>query len=269
MKKLMMSTIMSIALAGSLSAKEDYYASVNGEKITKDDISIAVQDPRVDFTKLPKEAQKELLNQIIDRKLITKKAIDDGIKKDSKFKKYLNEMSNNLAFRIWKEKEFDSIKVTESEKKAFYEENKDKFKMPMTLNARHILVKTQKEAENIIKELDKAKKKEDTFIKLAKSKSVGPTGKNGGSLGEFPENQMVPEFSKAAKSLSKNTYSKKPVKTQFGYHVIFLKDKKAAKLLTFNEVKDNITRVVTGKKYNEKVKKLVKDLRKDAKIVIK
>ncbi|MBS9782241.1 MAG: peptidyl-prolyl cis-trans isomerase [Arcobacter sp.] len=269
MKKLITSSIIAISLASTLCAKDTYYASVNGDKITKDTVSMALQNNRVDFEKLPKDTQAKILNEIIDRKLIVKKAVKDGVEKDEKYKKLLNQVKESIVFQVWKEKEFDSIKVNEKEEKKFYDENKDKFKKPANLNARHILVKTEKEAQELIKELDKAKKKEDTFIKLAKSKSVGPSGKNGGDLGEFPEDRMVPEFSKAAKALDKGTYSKKPVKTQFGYHIIFLKDKTASSILKFDEVKDKIKRVLIGKKYNEKVKELVKDLRKKAKIVIK
>ena len=94
--------------------------------------------------------------------------------------------------------------------------------MPSTLEARHILVKTEKEAKDLIKTLNKSKKKEKKFIELAKTKSVGPTGPKGGYLGKFPANQMVPEFASAASSLKKKTYSQTPVKTQFGYHVIYL-----------------------------------------------
>ncbi len=269
MKKIITSSILAISLASTLCAADKYYASINGEKITKEDITMALQDPRIDFDKLPKNAQKELLNQIIDRKLIVKEAIKNGVEKEAEYKKLLKQVKENIAFQVWKEKEFKGIKVTADEEKKFYKENKEKFKKPAMLKARHILVKTEKEAKALIKELDKAKKKEETFIKLAKTKSTGPSGKNGGDLGEFPENRMVPEFSKAAKSLKKGTYSKTPVKTQFGYHIIFLNDKKPETTLKFDDVKDNIKRVVNGKKYNEKVKSLVKDLRKTAKIEIK
>ncbi len=269
MKKIITSSIIAISLASTLYAADKYYASVNGEKITKETITMALQDPRIDVDKLPENAQKELLNQIIDRKLIVQKAIKDGVQKDEKYKKILAQAKESIAFQVWKEKEFKNIKVTTEDEKKFYKENKEKFKKPAMLKARHILVKTEKEAKELIKQLDKAKKKEETFIKLAKTKSTGPSGKNGGDLGEFAANKMVPEFSKAAKSLKKGTYSKTPVKTQFGYHIIFLNDKKPESTLKFDEVKDNIKRVLTGKKYNEKVKKLTKDLRKKAKIEIK
>ena len=142
--------------------------------------------------------------------------------------------------------------------------------MPETLEASHILVKTEQEAFDIIKQLDKATKKDDKFKELAKAKSIDPTGKqNAGYLGKFPADQMVPEFSAAAKALTKGTYSKIPTKTQFGYHIIYLQDKIAAKSLGFNEVENNISQILLGNSYNKKVKELTDELRKDAKIVIK
>ena len=80
---------------------------------------------------------------------------------------------------------------------------------------------------------------------------------------------MVPEFANAAKSLTIGSYSKIPVKTQFGYHVIYLKDKIAGKSLTFAEVESNISQILLGNSYNKKVKEVTDELRKDAKIVIK
>ncbi len=269
MKKIITSSILAISLTGTLYAGDTTYASLNGKKITRTDISMILPDPRLDFSKLPQKAQKEVLNKIIDKKLLSQNAIKNGIERDKEFKDALARVKEDLAFRLWEKKQLESIKVTQSEEKSFYNKNKSKFKKPATLKARHILVKTEKEAQAIIKELNKASKKEATFIKLAKTKSVGPSGQNGGDLGEFAESQMVPEFSRAAKSLSKGTYSKRPVKTQYGYHVIFLKDKKPAKSLSFNEVKNNIKRVLIAKKFDDKVKSLVGKLRKKANIVIK
>lgn len=268
MKKIVSSFVASIALISTLSAN-DFYASVDGEKITKTDIALVLQDPRIDFDSLPDNAKKQVLEQIINKKLLSKKAIKDGIEKDKEYQDALSKMKEDLAFQLWQKKEIESLKISDNEKKDFYEKNKDKFIIPEKLKARHILVKTQEEAQAIIKDLDKASKKEEKFIELAKSKSVGPTGKNGGDLGEFSANQMVPEFSQAAIALSKDTYTKTPVKTQFGYHVIYLNDKQESKSLSFNEVEGNISQILMGNLYNKKVKEITDDLRKSATIVIK
>ncbi len=268
MRKVVSSFIVSLALASTASAA-DYYATVNGEKITKEDVAVVLQDPRINFEKLPANAKKQVIEQIINRKLIAKDALKNGIENDSTFKNAIKKMKEDLAFQIWQKNEIEKLKFSDAEKKDFYNKNKEKFVKPGMLNARHILVKTENEAKEIIKQLNSASNKESKFIQLAKTKSIGPSKKNGGDLGEFNEAQMVPEFSKAAKSLNVKSYSKSPVKTQFGYHVIYLKDKKASKSLSFKEVEGNISQILIGNKYNKEAKELADKLRSKAKIVIK
>ncbi|WP_121627449.1 foldase protein PrsA [Poseidonibacter antarcticus] len=269
MKKIISSLVATLAITTVTLNAADYYASVNGEKITKADVALVLQDPRIDFAKLPKSSQKQVLEQIINKKLLANLAIKNGIEKDPAYKDALSKMKKDLAFQVWQKNEITKHKPKESELTDFYNKNKSKFVVPATLEASHILVKTEKDAKSIIKQLNSAKDKSAKFVELAKSKSVGPTGVKGGYLGKFQSNQMVPEFSAAANKLKKNTYSKTPVKTQFGYHVIYLKDKIPGKSLSFNEVKGNITQMLVGNAYNKRVKELSDKLRKTAKIVIK
>jgi len=271
MKKIVSSVVATLAIATTSLSAADYYATVDGEKITKQDVAVALQDPRIQFDALPKNAQKQVLEQIINKKLLAKKALNDGVEKDKEYKEALAKMKQDLAFQVWQKNQIEEIgkSIDDKKKQDFYNKNKDKFKVPATLQARHILVKTEKEAKDLIKTLDKASKKEAKFIELAKSKSTGPSAPKGGDLGKFQANQMVPEFAAAAQALKKNTYSKTPVKTQFGYHVIYLNDKTAGKSLSFNEVKGNISQILLGNEYNKKVKEITDNLRKKAKIVIK
>ena len=268
MKRIVSSLVASMVLMSALNAA-DSYASVNGEEITKKDITMVLQDPRIDFDKLPDTAKKQVLEQIINKKLLSKKALEDGIEKDPQYIETIDKIKEDLAFQVWQKNEIDKIKFTDAEKKDFYEKNKDKFVVPENLEASHILVKTENEAKEIIKQLEKATKKEEKFTELAKAKSQDPAGKNGGYLGKFSADQMVPEFSAAATTMAKGSYSKTPVKTQFGYHVIYLKDKIAGKSLSYAEVESNISQILLGNSYNKKVKEITDELRKDAKIVIK
>lgn len=269
MKKIVSSLVVSFALASTLCAA-DYYATVDGEKITKADIALVLQDPRINFEQLPDNAKKQVLEQIINKKLIAKKALRDGIESDPTYKDAINKMKQDLAFQVWQKNEIEKIKITDEQKKDFYQKNKDKFVIPVTMEARHILVKTESEAKDIIKQLDKASSKEDKFATLAKQKSIDPSAKqNGGNLGKFASDQMVPEFSAGCKLLSKNSYSKTPVKTQFGYHVIYLKNKTESKSLSYDEVKGNISQIMLANTFNTKAKALTDDLRKSANIVIK
>jgi len=225
----------------------------------------------IDFDKLDKGLQEKILNSIVDRKLLSQKASKSGIENSEEFKEKLEMLKKDLALNIWMEQEAKKLEKStkESDLKAFYDKNRDKFKSPAELKASHILVKTEDEAKEIIKQLDNAKDVKAEFAKLAKEKSVGPSGANGGDLGWFPASRMVPEFSAAAESLKKGTYTKKPVKTQFGYHIIYLEDKKPASIQKFDEVKEQIKAIVNRNKFNKFIESTVENLRKDAKIELK
>ncbi len=257
-----------IAFSGAAYAKT--YAEVNGKKITDQDLKFILHSlGGINFNKLPKDRQKKIIDQAIERRLLSDKAIKDGIENDPVYKQTLESIKRDLALEIWMKKQYGEISVTEKEAKDFYKKNADKFKRPELVKARHILVKTEKEAKEIINELKKAgkgKKLEEKFIELAKKKSVGPSGKNGGELGWFDRKQMVKEFSDAAFKLKKGEFTKKPVKTQFGYHIIYVEDKKPAGTIPYEKVQDSIIAQLKLNKFKEKIQKLGKELRKKAKI---
>ncbi len=266
-KKLVLSVIATLAISTTTLSAD--YGSVDGEKITKEDVSTLLRNPNINFDSLPKASKDKVLNQIVEKKLLTNNAVKSGVSKDKDYKVALEKLKKDLALEIWMQKEYKSVKVSEKEKKDYYNKNKSQFKIPTVLEARHILTKTLNDAKAIIKDLNKAKNKKEKFIELAKNKSVGPSAPKGGYLGKFPETQMVPEFSKAAKALNKGKYSKTPVKTQYGYHVIYLEDKTPAKTLKYDEVKNRITQVLVQGKFQNKIKTTVDRLRKKSKIIVK
>src|SRR5690606_38211284 len=120
------------------------------------------------------------------------------------------------------------------------------------VRARHIHVKTKEEAEAIIKKLDGGSK----FEELAKENSTDGTAANGGDLGYFTEGQMVPEFEKAAFALKPGEYTKEPVETQFGFHVIQQEDRRTKQPPAFDQVEDQIRSIVMRERYVDLVKKL-------------
>ncbi len=164
-----------------------------------------------------------------------------------KMKEY---MKTNLLMQQYQEKMMKDMEPTEEELKKYYEDHKDEFK---TAEASHILVKTQKEADAIKKELDGGA----DFAKLAKEKSLDTgTAENGGSLGQFSPGQMVKEFDDKVFSMKPGEISD-PVKTQFGYHII-----KLEKISNdYNSAKDAVKEAVIQdkfKEYNEKLEKKAK-----------
>ncbi|RXJ86252.1 peptidylprolyl isomerase [Arcobacter sp. CECT 8985] len=269
MRKIVSSVIATLILSTTLSAATDYYATVNGDKITKDDLAVILRNKNVDINALPKDRKDKIIQQAIKKKLFTSEAIKSGIEKEKEFKDALSKIKDDLALEIWMQKQFKSIKVTENEAKNYFNKNKSKFKQPTVLEARHILLKNEADAKKVIAKLNKAKNKKEEFVKLAKEMSKGPTASKGGYLGKFPENRMVPAFSKAAKALKAGQYTKSPVKTQFGYHVIYLESKTASKPLAYNKVENRIKQFLLQSKFKEKMDSISKKLKKEAKIVIK
>jgi len=270
MKKQILSIVASVAItATSLLAQDKVYATVNGINITNSDIIMALRNPKVQFDNLPKLQQDKILQGLIEQTLLSQYAMKTNIPKSTEYKTELKKLKANLAFQLWMRDLGKTIKVTNKDVKEYYNEHKIQFKAPLQLKASHILVKTQKEAKDIIVKLKKAKDIKATFTKLAKKYSIGPSGKNGGELGWFTKEKMVPAFSTASAKLKKGTFTKEPVQTQFGYHVIYLDDKKEAATIPFDKIKDQLKKEVIQIKFIQKIKEKVAKLKKNAKISIK
>jgi parvulin-like peptidyl-prolyl isomerase len=269
MKKIVLSAIATLAIATTSLVAADVVATVNGENITKQDVKALLRNPQIKFDTLPKETQTKIVDQLVEKKLLTANAQKSGVEKKEAYTTALKKLKAELALEVWMQEEFKKIKVTDKNVKDYYTKNKDKFKTGEMLEARHILVKTDKEAKDLIARLNKAKNKKATFEKLAKEFSTGPTGAKGGYLGKFSPKQMVPEFSKAAMALKKGQYSKQPVKTQFGFHIIYLENKEASKAVTFDKVSKKIKQALTQEQYTKLIKAEASKLRKKANIVIK
>ncbi|MEM8955804.1 MAG: peptidylprolyl isomerase [Verrucomicrobiota bacterium] len=164
----------------------------------------------------------------------------------------------------------------DEELRKFYDENSDQFEVPESVKARHILVSTQGvegeeamtekkvQAEDIRKQAVEGNG--ENFSALAKELSEGPSAPNGGDLGEFGRGQMVPEFDAAVFMLEPGEISE-VVKTPFGYHVIKLDEKNAARTLAFDEVKDRLAAQMLNDAKGDLIREYVEELRGQAEIV--
>lgn len=271
MKKQILSALAVATMGLSLHAA--VYATVNGEDISDKDIqTLMAQMPAQMFQNgVNPQMKQKLVDQAINQKLLAQHAIKTGIEKENDFKKALEEVKKSIALEVWMKKVYNEVKVGEKEMQAYYDKNKDKFVEPTRMKARHILLKTEDDAKKIIAELKglSGDKLTEKFTALAKEKSTGPSGTNGGELGWFRERGMVPEFSKAAFALKPGEYTKTPVKTQFGYHVILSEDKKGAETVTFDKAKRSIENALRMEKFQKEVTQKAEELRKKAKIVLK
>jgi len=229
-------------------AEDTVIATVNGSKIMKSTLDGYLK-------LLKKSGGKADTNTAVDDLVATEIAVQEAAKTDilqrPEIKKALNDYKRNVLLKIWTKEKVDSFNISDDEIKKAYEDRVTKL-ASKEYNARHILVKTEDEAKAIIKELEGGA----DFAKLAKEKSTGPSGTNGGSLGWFKAQTMVPAFANAVKGMKKGEFSKEPVKTQFGYHVIKLEDSRDAKLPPLESLKPQLKRVIAQKKMMDFMKGL-------------
>jgi parvulin-like peptidyl-prolyl isomerase len=208
-------------------------------------------------------------DRLIEKVLFTELALQEGIDKKPEFKRNMEKIKEELLVNMWMKSQMDNAIVSDSEAKAFYDKNAAKFMEEASMHARHILLTNEKDAQEIIDTLKSLKGEalKTKFIELAKAKSTGPSAKDGGNLGTFTKGQMVPEFSKAVWALEDGQITTKPVKTQFGYHVIYLEKKTAAKPTSYEKVKDKIIISLKQQQFTAKIKEVAKELKSKAKIV--
>jgi parvulin-like peptidyl-prolyl isomerase len=271
MMKFAKRSLLAAALCATSIVASDVLVTVNGKNITKQDAEAFVQAtaPNQHFENLNKAQQQMIKERLIEKRLFTDLAKQEGIDKKPEFKRNMEKIKEELLVNMWMKEQMDNAVVSDSEAKEFYEKNKKQFMQKAMAHARHILVKTKEEAQKIIDELKglKGEALKKKFIELAKTKSTGPSGPQGGDLGNFTKGQMVPEFSKAVWALKPGEITTEPVKTQFGYHVIYLEDKKEAQPTPYEKVKEKIIASLKQKQFANKITAVAKELRQKAKIV--
>jgi len=265
--------IWGVGLGGSLMASE-VLATVNGQPVTRDEVNAFLRQVQpnqpITYGMLDDKTRKEVLNGVIEMQLLAEAAKKAGIEKDPEFLKELEMAKKRLLINRYVKKQMDSVVVSDSEAKEYYQKHPEKFSVPEQVHARHILVKDEKKAQEIIDQLKglKGEALKKKFIELAKKESTGPTGPKGGDLGYFGKEQMVLPFSKAAFALKKGEITTKPVKTQFGWHVIYVEDRKPSQVLPFDAVKGKIIAGLRQERFAEKMKNETAALKKAAKITI-
>lgn len=247
------------------------YGTVNGETITQLDIDMTMGPSGMEFSSLNPEMKKRVLDMVVERKLLAQSAEKTDIASSKVYKEQLEELKKGLLLDIWMKQEMKKIEdgLTKADLEAFYKKNEKKYQTPKKLKASHILLDAEANATEIIKALEKAKDIKAAFSKLAQEKSTGPSGPSGGELGWFELERMVPEFSAAADKLKKGEFTKTPVKTQFGYHVIYLDDRKESSIRKFTEVESSIKDQLSEEKFSKKIQEMTDKLKKSAKIELK
>ncbi|WP_267523834.1 peptidylprolyl isomerase [Campylobacter sp. MG1] len=251
---------ISLVLAGLLcgvSLNAAVVATFKGGEVTTEELAPYLAQFQIsDVNALPKEAKEGLIKDVVTKKLFAKEAEKLKLDKDDAFKSALNSAKEVLLAQQYLLKKFNDIKVSDAEITDYYNKHLNDFKVPEAVKTKHILVKTEAEARDIIKQLKGLKDDAlvNKFSELAKTKSNDKgSGAMGGDLPYMSVNELVPEYFNAAKKLKKGEISE-PVKSQFGFHVILGEDYKASRQGSLQEAKPFIE---NGLK-NEKHKALVK-----------
>jgi peptidyl-prolyl cis-trans isomerase C len=241
-------------LAGSPVYAEDanpVLAKVNGAEIRQSDVALAEEELGPSLAQMDPATKKDnVLSFLIDMKIVSKAAEDKKIADREDFKTRLAFARNRLLMDNLLSVEGKTATTDEAMKKV-YDDAAKQITGEQEVHARHILVETEDEAKAVEEEL----KKGADFAELAKKKSKDPGASDGGDLGFFTKDQMVPEFSAVAFALEPGKISD-PVKSQFGWHVIKVEEKRARKAPDFEQVKAQIETYVTRKAQADYVAKL-------------
>jgi len=233
-------------------------ATVNGSSITQPVVEV-YQSQRLAKGGKQEATTEVAVNELITLELMRQEAVAQGLDKESHTAATLNQLQRSALAGAAIQTFFEAHPVSDEAVKEAYD---TQVGVPaQEFKARHILVETEDEAKNIIGMLDSGR----DFSELAKEKSTGPSGPSGGELGWFSAGQMVPEFSAAAAALEKGSYTKTPVKTQFGWHVIMLDDTRDSTPPPFEDVKERIKMLLA----NQQLQAHIAELREAASIDIK
>jgi peptidyl-prolyl cis-trans isomerase C len=213
-------------------------ARVDGTELHLSDVEAAQQNLPPQAQKLPLEQiYPMLLDRLVDGMLITEAGRRERLEQDPELQVRLKRYEDRLIQEAYLNQAIKAAE-TEDQLKARYQTfAKDKAGRE-EVHAQHILVKTEDEAKSVIAELDKGA----DFGELAKKYSTDPSASSGGDLGYFGHDDMVKAFTDAAFALPKGQYSKTPVKTEFGWHVIKVEDRRAGKPPSFEEAREELSR---------------------------
>lgn len=243
-------------------------ATVNGEKIMQSDYQNYLQLRQQQVGPIPdKDKEKKVvLDEMIEKMLLAQHAINSKLDQDPEVSSLMKRVREEILAQAVKRKLLRDNPITDDDvKKRFEQEVGNTHKTEYKV--RHILVKDEAEAKDILAQLGKGAK----FDKLAKDKSIDTqSGKNGGDLGWVNQGMVVPEFFNAVMAMKKGAVSTEPVKSDFGWHIIMVEDTRPLKVPTFEQfMSDQRARAnIYRKMQDEKVGNLVKDLKDKAKITV-
>lgn len=244
----------------------DVVTTVGSRTITQEDLELVLMtlDPMKAQQYSTGEGKKKLVEELVNQELFYLDALEAKLDQDQIFLDELERTKSALLKQYAINNALKDITLSEDEVKKFYEDNKEKFVSPKTINASHILVDQLSLANQITDELNAGM----SFPEAAEKYSKCPSSKKGGELGYFGKGAMVPEFEKSAFELAINEISQ-PVETNFGYHIIKVTDIKEESHKPFQEVRDAIAKQLLSLKQQEVYYGKIKELQEKYPVEIK
>ncbi|BCX88427.1 peptidyl-prolyl cis-trans isomerase C [Methylomarinovum tepidoasis] len=267
MKKTLLFTALSLAVlsgcnAGGNKASEalslapvdekDIVATVNGRPISRQELDyikseITRGNPQAKIN-IPED---KLVEELVNRELLRQEAVQKQLTRQPEVATRIRYTERAVLSQADAQEYLKQHPVTEEQIKAEYDRLVGAMKQ-QEFKARHILVKSKEEAEEIIKQLDQGK----DFAELAKQYSIGPSAKSGGDLGWFTPQRMVKPFADAVVALKDGEYTKEPVQTRFGWHVILREQSRAKTPPPYEQVKPQIEQMLKRKLIQQHIQEL-------------
>ena len=239
---------------------DDVVARVNGLDVTRDDVATAIMKLPPEYQQVPMDILFEpILQQVIDRKLLAEAGSEAGYEHTVEYGRQITLLREELLQQMYLQAAVDEALTEEALNEAYatYVEDFNAQGGGEEVHARHILVNTEEEAQAAIDRLDAG----EDFATVAQELSIGPSGPDGGDLGFFKKEDMVPEFSDAAFALQLGEISG-PVQSPFGWHVIRVEERRQAEAPPLEQVAGQLSNQIA----QEIVGQRIEDLRADAEI---
>lgn len=233
-------------------------AKVNGEDILRSDVFNFISGLPEQVRQMPIQNLFPLaLEQVINNKIINAKASTSSLGTDPEVEQLVTQAKDQIIRNVYIDRQIDA-EISQKKLLKAYEELLNEIGEVQETKARHILVEDEAKAREVITKLEEG----GDFETLAKENSTGPSAENGGELGWFAKTEMVPEFAEAAFALEPNAYTKDPVQTQFGWHIIKVEDRRKRPEPDFELVKPQLEAKLRQDVLND----LVSGWQKEAKI---
>lgn len=248
--------VFAAACAIAIPAYAQTVATVNGQKISQEKldqfVALLIEQGAQDTPELRTQVKQEMVNRLVAVQAAEKAGIDDK----PEVRMEIELARQGILVRALTADYLEKNPVTDEMVKAEYEEIKKAQSGKQEYKLRHILVKDEKAAQDLTAAI---KAKKTTFEAAAKKDSIDPgSGKNGGDLGWGPASNYVPEFAEAVQKLKKGEMTDKPVKTQFGWHIIQVEDTRDVKFPELEEVKPQLEELLRQQQVVDFQQELIK-----------